>query len=52
MEKRTRAVLNMQVLEPEDNEVSAILHFLLNYIMKSGRPRTVYARNPWIFSRR
>ena len=50
MEKRTRAVLNMQVLEPEDNEVSAILHFLLNYIMKSGRPRTVYARNPWIFA--
>lgn len=50
MEKRTRAVLNMQVLEPEDNEVSAILHFLLNYTMKSGRPRTIYARNPWIFA--
>lgn len=50
MEKRTRTVLNMQVLEPEDNEVSAILHFLLNYTMKSGRPRTIYARNPWIFA--
>lgn len=50
MEKRTKAVLNMQVLEPEDNEVSAILHFLLNYIMKNGRPRTIYARNPWIFA--
>ncbi len=50
MEKRTKAVLNMQVLEPEDNEVSAILHFLLNYTMKNGRPRTIYARNPWIFA--
>lgn len=50
MEKRSKMIVNMQVLEPEDSEVSAILHFLLNYVMKNGKPRAVYARNPWIFA--
>lgn len=50
MDKRSRKVVDMQVLEPKDSEVNAILHFILGYIMKNGRPRTIYARNPWIFA--
>ncbi len=50
VDKRSGKIANMQVLEPRDSEVNAILHFLLTYVMKNGRPRTIYARNPWIFA--
>ncbi|MEG0591795.1 MAG: hypothetical protein RR512_00695 [Coprobacillus sp.] len=46
---RKQMIVNGQLLNPDDDEISVVLNYLVNYIFDRGIPSKIYVRNPTVF---
>lgn len=49
MDKKSRQVIHMEVLKPDDDEIEFVISFFIQYILQNGRPRYLYVRNPSVY---
>ncbi len=42
---KTEMMINYEMVQPEDNKVQLVLDILIDYILKNGRPKTIYVRD-------
>ena len=50
LDEESQMILGTHLLDPEDDEISLVLSFLVDYILKTGKPSRLFVRNPIIWA--
>lgn len=50
IDEESQMIIATHLLEPEEDEISLVLSFLIDYILKEGKPDRIFIRNPAIWS--
>lgn len=50
LDETSQMIIHSNILEPDDDEISETINFLINYILQAGIPEKVFIRNPAVWA--
>lgn len=50
LDEESQTIIGTHMLNPEDDEISLVLSFLVDYILQNGKPNRLFIRNPIIWA--
>lgn len=50
LDETSQMITYFDILEPEDDEISKTIDFMINYILQAGCPEKIFIRNPAVWS--
>lgn len=50
LDEETQMIMATHFLSPDDDEIGLVLSFLIEYILKEGKPDCLFIRNPAVWA--